>query len=201
MTFPGILPHLAAGRKVRRDRWARGAYVEPPDGTTETVRVRPAIFGGTWLGLNLDDLLATDWDLVEEPAAITYCQDCNCDHHAEIAEDRATIAGLHSTITDLKQGIDGRDATITRLTQELDEAKAAKPQRPSLLALAARAFAHERLWDGDVKVDCSIIDYLRAGYTGMCLKIPVQMRDNEDPVAVYLQPTSELGESELRFSK
>jgi hypothetical protein len=175
MTFPAVLPLLAAGRIARWHIWEY-RMTEGSNG-----RLQSRCSGNDWRQLDAaptrDFLLSSDWELVEEPQPF----------------DENGPAG--------RSIIAQQDATITRLTRELAEAKAAKPARPSLLALAARSFAHERLWDGDVKVDCSIIDYLRACYTGMCLKIPVQMRDNENPVAVYLQPTSELGEGELRFSK
>ena len=124
MRCQDILPHLAAGRKVRR---ASGAAVYVlSDGMLNLF-----YDSGVLDPSRSADLLATDWELVEEPQAQAsgLRHDCGekCMACAQVTFSDATITRLQSEhqafVTKTREHELQHEAEFARLTRERDDAK------------------------------------------------------------------------------
>lgn len=66
MTFAEILPHLAAGKRVRRAAYPKGRWVEPR-GNAPLIVQRAGDNGPIYAtDVDFADLLASDWELRPE---------------------------------------------------------------------------------------------------------------------------------------
>ena len=125
MTFPDVLPHLAAGRKVRRQEWPAPAYI------SRSAHAGITIGGTVDIRRMVADLLATDWELVEEPQAQAsgLRHDCGekCMACAQVTFSDATITRLtleHGEfVTKSRERELQHEAEFARLTRERDDAK------------------------------------------------------------------------------
>lgn len=91
MTFAGVLPALRDGKKVTRRVWDSSHIwwprTEPLNQSTVLTRA---------------DLLASDWELVEEPEPHDW-KKCKADYLAAIASCNATIARLERELAEARE--------------------------------------------------------------------------------------------------
>ena len=128
MKFSEVLPHLAAGRKVRRAVWkSYGGWVHIVDKTMLDESGEPCLNATGYAG----NLLATDWELVEEPTVREYAF---CPRHQFAQSAYPCLCDSAD-----KKALADQASTIARLTRELEEARldAANYRRVTLADLDA----------------------------------------------------------------
>jgi hypothetical protein len=126
--FADVLPHLEAGRRVRRASWPAGVHWYA-NSHTYVYNERAAA--------PLDahvHLLASDWEVVKEPApAKPECLGCGaprcgCERHVgciKVEGDlRSQVARLTRELREANDYAVDFKATVERLTRERDEARA-----------------------------------------------------------------------------
>lgn len=109
MTFAEIHPHLAAGTRVRRTAWPMGRWTEKASGLCLSVLTADRQCATM---VDTHDLLASDWELVDEPGTLRGDGKCAVHEYGQRGQCSCSLSQAR--------------ATIARLTRELAEAK----QRP-----------------------------------------------------------------------